>query len=52
MLQNYYQHLGRGSVDSGFDDDWNREVESKVEACDGSCEDTFSKKALEKAKMP
>ena len=33
-LEVHYQHLGRVSVDSDFDDDWKGEVESKVEACD------------------
>ena len=49
-----YQHLGRVSVDSDFDDDWKREVKSKVEACGRmleSCEDSFLDKELEKAKI-
>ena len=44
MLQKHYQHLGRVSVDSDFDDDWKEEVDNKVEACgrmSGSCEDAF-----------
>ena len=52
VLQKHYQHLGRVSVDSDFDDDWKEEVESKVEACgrmSGSCEDAFLDKGIEKA---
>ena len=44
VLQKHYQHLGRVSVDSDFDDDWKEEVESKVEAygrMSGSREDAF-----------
>ena len=33
VLQKHYQHLGRVSVDSDFDDDWKEEDDSKVEAC-------------------
>ena len=53
-LQKNYQHLGRGSVDSDFDDDWKGEVESKVEACgrmSRSCEDALLDKGIEKAKI-
>ena len=54
VLQKHYQHLGRVSVDSDFDDDWKEEVESKVEACgrmSGSCEDAFLDKGIEKAEI-
>ena len=54
VLQKHYQHLGRVSVDSDFEDDWKQEVESKVETCSrmsGSCEDAFSDKGIEKAEM-
>ena len=54
MLQKRYQHLGRVSVDSDFDDDWKEEVESKVEACgrmSGSCDDAFLDKGIEKAEI-
>ena len=50
----HYQHLGRVSVDSDFDDDWKEEVESKVEACgrmSWSCEDAFLDKGIEKAEI-
>ena len=53
VLQKHYQHLGRVSVDSDFDD-WKEEVESKVEACgrmSGSCEDAFLDKGIEKAEI-
>ena len=30
VLQKHYQHLGKISVDSDFDDNWKEEVESKV----------------------
>ena len=30
VLQKHYQHLGRISVDSDFDDYWKEEVEGKV----------------------
>ena len=52
VLQKHYEHLGRVSIDSDFDNDWKMEVESKVEACDrmsGSCEDAFLDRELEKA---
>ena len=54
MLQKHYQHLGRVSVDSDFDDDWKEEVVSKVEACgrmSGSCDDAFLDKGIEKAEI-
>ena len=54
VLQKHYQHLGRVSVDSDFDDDWKEEVESKVEACgrmSGSCDDAFLDKGIEKAEI-
>ena len=54
VLQKHYQHLGRVSVDSDFDDDWKEEVESKVEACgrmSGSFEDAFLDKGIEKAEI-
>ena len=52
VLQKHYQHLGRVSVDSEFDDDWKEEVESKVEACgrtSGSCEDV---KGYKRPRLP
>ena len=49
VLQKHYQHLGRASVDSDFDDDWKEEVESKVEACGRMSEDAFLDKGTEKA---
>ena len=55
VLQKHYQHLGRISVDSDFDDDWKEEVDSKVEACgrmSGLCEDAFLDKGIEKAQIP
>ena len=42
VLEKHYEHLGRVSVDSDFDDNWKGEVESRVEDCgrmSGSCED-------------
>ena len=33
MKELIYQHLGRVNVDSDFDDDWKKEVKSKVEGC-------------------
>ena len=54
VLEKHYQHLGRVSVDSDFDDDWKVEVEIKVEAGDrmsGSCEDAFLDKGIEKAEI-
>ena len=30
VLQKHYQHLGKISVDSDFDANWNKEVESKM----------------------
>ena len=50
VLQNHYEHLGRVSIDSDFEDDWKGEVKSKVEACDRMsepCEDAFLDKELE-----
>ena len=53
VLQKHYQHFGRVSVDSDFDDDWKEEVESKVEVCgrmSWSCEDAFLDKGIETVK--
>ena len=54
VLQKHYEHLGRVSIDSDFDDHWKGEVESKVEACgrmSRSCEDAFLDKGIEKAEI-
>ena len=54
VLQKHYEHLGRVSVDSDFDDVWKGEIESRVEAChktSGSGEDIFLDKEIEKPEI-
>ena len=51
VLQKHYQHLGRVSVDSDFDDDWKGEVENKVEACGRISGDAFLDKGIEKTNV-